>query len=410
MQIIKTFVTSAVLFTSVLPSYASDDEMPDDKVYRYYNAKVISDPAAEVRHLDDLHGEIWVRGSKIIEPREQADVSIDMEGNFLAPGYIDLQINGAFGVDFSRSPERVAEVAKQLTRFGVTSFLPTLVSLKQEEYPLCMPHLQPKAGGAHGANILGMHLEGPFLSKEQCGAHDHGNVLGCAYPDPKDFYGSLEGVRMVTLAPEVPEAHEAIGALYRRGIIVSAGHTNASYMGMFRATAQGLKCATHLFNAMPFNHRDPGVVARVLNHDDMFYSVIVDRHHLHPATINLARKAHPKGLILVTDAMAAMGLGEGSYTLGSMKVDVTRDLRATISGTNTLAGSVLSMDEAVLNLVGYCSCPWFEAIEAATLSPARLLGIANTKGTLNVGADADFIALNEELEVLATYVLGKKAF
>lgn len=376
--------------------------MGEGKMVRYYNARV-------VKNHELMNGELWTWNGKIIAPQEKADSEVDVKGLILAPGYIDLQINGAFGIDFSGQADQVQRVAALLPQYGVTSFLPTLVSLSQEQYPQLLPHLQPRKGGAHGAHILGSHLEGPFFHPSKCGAHNP-HFISIPLDSLENVYGNLEGVKIVTLAPELPGAASAIQYLKSKHIVVSAGHTNATFEEAKTAFRQGITMATHLFNAMPpLHHRNPGIVGAVFSDDSIYYSIIADGFHLHPATIELAWKTQPKGLFLVTDAIQALGLPEGAYHLGAMEVDVQKNC-AWIAGTQTLAGSVLSMDAAVQFFKLSAHCSIVDAIEAATLKPAKIIGIEDVKGNLNEGADADFILLDDELNVRATYVLGQLAW
>ncbi len=374
------------------------------KTVRYYNARIVRDHALQA-------GDLWVADGKIIAPQIKADLEIDVHGLIIAPGYIDLQINGGFGLDFTTQADRVSEVARLLPQYGVTAFLPTVISSSKERYRQALPHLQPKKGGAHGATILGVHLEGPFFHPKQCGAHDP--LMIRSFDDSssiEDFYGSLDGVKIVTLAPEIKGALGAIAHLKQRCIVASVGHSNASYQEMQQAIEAGASLATHLFNAMtPFHHRDPGVIASVLTTPGYFYSIIADGHHLHPAAINLAWRSNPDGLILVTDAMEALGLSDGVYHLGTREVEVQKS-KAFLAGAATLAGSVLSLDAAVRNLLAYTSCSLVEAIEAASWKPAVILGMQDVKGSLQEGADADFIFLDDDLYVHATCIAGEPCF
>lgn len=377
-------------------------QLSKGRICRYYNARIL-------RNHQLLNGELWSVHGKIIPPQTKVDLDIDVRGLILAPGYIDLQINGAFGIDFSISPERVGDAAKLLPQYGVTAFLPTVVSNAKNRYQSIIPLLQPKVGGSNGASILGIHLEGPFLNSMKSGAHNPSFITSIDNQALDSFYGSLDGVKIVTLAPEIPGALEAIRYLSERNIIAAAGHSLATYSQMRQAIDAGIRLATHLFNAMPpLDHREPGMVGAVLIEDKLFYSVIADGEHLHPAILNIAWKCHPQGLVLITDAMAALGQPKGSYRLGTMDVDV-KENRATLAGTETLAGSILSMDKAVRFLQQCTGCSAVQAIEAASLMPARILGIQGAKGLLE-GADADFIFLDDSLNVQATVIAGELAW
>ncbi len=349
--------------------------------------------------------DLWVSDGKIVEPQAIADREIDMKGHFLAPGFIDVQCNGAFGVDFTREPERIDEVACQLPLFGVTAFLPTLVSSKRETYERAMPILRQHLVKG-GAEILGIHLEGPFINPEKNGCHVSDYL---ALPDSianlTERYGTLDSVKMLTLAPELAGALAVISELKARGIVISGGHSMATVEEAKDAMMAGMTMSTHLFNAMNFAARSPGLPGFALTTDQMSYGCIADGIHIHSVAVNLAWRSHPKGLVLVTDAMAALGLPDGTYRLGDVEVDVG-DGAAYVSGTKTLAGSVCPMEQMVRNLVKFTGCSPEEALRAASKKPAELLGLFPQKGSLDVGADADFVVLDTSLFIIDTYVAG----
>ncbi len=343
-------------------------------------------------------GEIWVADGKIVEPQSNPHKVIDVKNHLIAPGYIDIQINGAFGSDFSSKNCQFDQIAQKLPSFGITSFLATIVSSYAGEYS----NLIKKHEGA-GACCLGFHLEGPFLSPVRKGAHRLECLRGFEEIESlEDFYGTLDGVKLITLAIELPNAEKHILALKQLGILVAAGHTEASFEQIEKSQANLI---THLFNAMPpFYGRQPGPIGAALTLP-IFYTIIADGIHCHPTSIRLAMKANPEGIILVSDAMSALGLNGGSYKLGDMDVTVV-DGKATLKGTETLAGSIIGLDSAVRYLHQVVGCSVIEAIEAATLHPAQLLGITHQKGTLDVGSDADIILLDDALRVQGAFVGG----
>lgn len=357
--------------------------MQTEEIIRFTNCKKILE--------DNLVSEdLWVSGGKIIAPQKREDRTIDTKGMLIAAGYIDLQINGGYGVDFSRHPNHLDKVAAALLKHGVTSFLATVVSTSPEQYRKILPVLQKK-------NILGLHLEGPFLNPLYPGAHNKKYFCEAIGQDPlKECYGSLDKVRLVTLAPELGGAMKLIDALNVMGVRVSAGHSGATY-------EQTLPIITHLYNAMPlFHHRAPGLIGRCLGGEGISYSIIADGQHVHPAAIKMAWRANPQGLFLVSDAMSALGLFPGTYPLAGQEVTVTEE-KACIAGTDILAGSIIALDEAVRRFQKYTGCTLVEAVRTATLKPAQILGISDTKGTLKIGADADFIILDENLYVQQCY-------
>ncbi|XP_021076919.1 N-acetylglucosamine-6-phosphate deacetylase [Mus pahari] len=373
-----------------------------------------------------LREDLWVRGGRILDPeklffeeRRMADEQRDCGGRILAPGFIDVQINGGFGVDFSKATEDVgsgvALVARRLLSHGVTSFCPTLVTSPPEVYHKVLPQIPVKSGGPHGAGVLGVHLEGPFISREKRGAHPEAYLRSFeanAFHDVLATYGPLDNVCIVTLAPELDRSHEVIQALTAQGIRVSLGHSVADLRAAEVAVQSGATFITHLFNAMlPFHHRDPGIVG-LLTSDQLppghciFYGMIADGIHTNPAALRIAHRAHPQGLVLVTDAVPALGLGNGRHTLGQQEVEVD-GLIAYIAGTKTLGGSIAPMDVCVRHFLQATGCSVESALEAASLHPAQMLGLEKTKGSLDFGADADFVVLDDTLHVHATYISGE---
>ena len=262
--------------------------------------------------------DLWVLDGKVCEPLAQVEYKVDATGMILSPGFIDLQLNGAFGVDFTCQPERADEVAEQLPRTGVTSFLATVVSSKPSHYSTLLPKLRPKEGEGKRATRLGIHAEA-LIDASKTGAHQQKFLQAeCGGEDVlQECYGSLEGIKMITLAPELPFALEMIRVLKERNVIVAGGHSSARYEQCLFAADAGMSMATHLFNAMSlFHHRDPGLIGLALMQAGFFFSIIADGIHCHPLALQLAWRAHPEGLLLVSDAMAAMGMPDGRYRLG----------------------------------------------------------------------------------------------
>uniref|UniRef100_A0A1B6JIX3 N-acetylglucosamine-6-phosphate deacetylase n=1 Tax=Homalodisca liturata TaxID=320908 RepID=A0A1B6JIX3_9HEMI len=220
----------------------------------------------------------------------------------------------------------------------------------------------------------------------------------------RDVYGSLDDVKIVTLAPEIPGAMNVIPALIKQDITVSLGHSTADLQIGEDAARHGASLITHLFNAMlPFHHRDPGLVGLLTtdNAPPVYYGIIADGVHTHPAALRIAWHAHPKGVVLVTDAISALGLPEGTHHLGELSVEV-KNGKAFIAGTSTLCGSIASMEQCVRFFHQAASCSVVQALEAASLHPAQALGLDDTKGTLNFNADADFVMLSDDLHVRST--------
>lgn len=351
-------------------------------------------------------GELWIENGLIIAAKDKADQEIDAKGLLIAPGYIDLQINGAFGYDFISSEGSLDPVAKGLPKYGVTSFLPTLITCQRELFFKRLPELKPRKGGKSGANCLGIHIEGPFLNPKQKGAHREDLMEIPRDWTLTDFFGSLKGVKLFTIAPELPGAGKMINELVASGIVVSLGHTEASYHDAVHAAEAGAKLVTHLFNAqIGLHHRSPGIVGAALTVPELYFSLICDGVHLHPSIVQIAYRAKPKKIVLITDAISALGLTPGVYHLGLDLIEVDSK-KAYLSHSKQLAGAIGTLDAGVRNLKNWTGCTAAEAVEAASLHPAEVLGIEKQKGSLTPGSDADFIFLDNDLFVKAAYVNG----
>jgi len=334
----------------------------------------------------------------------------DAAGLLLAPGFIDLQVNGGFGLDFTADPATLWAVAAGLPRFGVTAFLPTIITA-----PLAVAHAAQRVlaegppDGWRGARPLGLHLEGPFLNPGKKGAH---NPAYLRQPSAADLNGwsPAEGVRLLTLAPELPWAGQAIAELARRGVVVSAGHSLATFDEAAAGFDAGARYATHLFNAMPaLHHREPGLVAAALADPRVTVGLVADGLHVHPALVGLLwRWLGPDRLNLVTDAMAALGMGPGEYALGDYRVSVDDESARLDDGT--LAGCVLSLDTMLRAFLAYSGATAAEALPTITTTPARLLGLAGRLGRVAPGYDADLVLLSPDLRVVETFVGGESVY
>lgn len=400
----------------------SNKSVSDAPITQFINCRILREHRLQ---REDL----WVRDGRILDPEKlffdeqgYADRRVDCGGSILAPGFIDVQINGGFGIDFSQASEDVGAgvsfVAKKILEHGVTSFCPTLVTSPPAVYHKVLPQVKVHDGGAHGAGVLGFHLEGPFISVEKKGAHPEQflrTFKSGGVEDLMEAYGSLDNVAMVTLAPELACSQSVVSVLSQRGITVSLGHSVANLSQAEDAVQHGASFITHLFNAMlPFHHRDPGIVG-LLTSDKVpagrtvYYGMIADGIHTNPAALRIAHRAHPAGLVLVTDAITAMGLPPGRHTLGQQVIEI-QGLHAYVAGTKTLSGSIATMDMCVRHFKQASGCSVEEALEAASLHPAQLLGITHKKGNLDYGSDADLVLVDDALNVKATYISGEEVW
>ncbi|KAI5116892.1 hypothetical protein M0805_004160 [Coniferiporia weirii] len=493
-----------------------------------------------------IQKDLWVDGRRgvIVDAqrtfflrKERPDTVVDLGGNILSPGLIDVQINGAYNFDFSvydgddeAYRAGMDMIARRIVETGVTALLPTIITQESTLYPHLLHLLRPRTPSPTpefphgGATLLGWHAEGPFLQSVKRGAHAQALLQPAAagIPDVERVYGannlavredweltsaadatvSGAGVRVITLAPELPGILAAIGELSQRGVIVSIGHSVASADTAARAVRRGARMVTHLFNAMPqLHHRDPGIIgllgaspasltsidggyasgcgcgngslpspvlpddehsgfagetapdavtrgtmvssegAEALGEHDTpphtpvfrassgngaveiddekpvdtrrpFYGMIVDGVHSHPNSVRLAYTAHKDGCVLVTDAMKILdpNMPDGTYEWRDDRRVVKEGVRLFIEGTDTLAGSVVTLNTCVRNFARFTGCTLGEAIRCATYNPAKCLGIENRKGTLRAGADADLVVLDHQGAVLSTWVHGQQVW
>nr|POF04055.1 n-acetylglucosamine-6-phosphate deacetylase [Quercus suber] len=370
--------------------------------------------------ISSVTGRILHAQEVFYEHHVAPDHIIDLKGRIIAPGFIDVQLNGAFGFDFSTIPNDMSDYQKgleqlnqQLVRTGVTSFLPTLPSQMPAVYHKTLRYLAPSGearDASKGAESLGAHCEGPFISPTKQGIHSP-EVLRSAPNGFADFaacYGessfpdnSVETrspITMITAAPEVEGVSSCIYDITKRGIIFSLGHTEADFEQATLALQRGGSMITHVFNAMkPLHHRNPGifgVLGKAEGNERPYFGVISDGIHLHPTTVTIAWNAHPDGFILVTDAMYTAGLPDGTYDWTNGDKWEKKGPLLTRVGTDTIAGSSAMLIECMSNFWTWSHATIPEVIQTVTSTPARMLGLQAVKGTLNAGADADLVVLN----------------
>ncbi len=369
-------------------------------------------------------GTILIDGTRItsFRPRaERADASlddgaagtvrpaaVDADGLVGAPGLIDLQINGGFGIDLATAPETVWDLGRRLPATGVTSFCPTIISSPPAMVDRLLAALDHRPAEYEGAEPVGAHLEGPMLNPDRRGAHQSHHLLA---PDPLVYqrWSRDAGVAIVTLAPELPGATAAITALSEAGVVVSGGHSTATAGHAAAAADAGMSMVTHLFNAMaPIGHRAPNLAGFALADRRITTGVIVDGVHVDPLMVHVAwRSAGPRRFVLVSDAVAAMGLGAGEHQLGGRTV--TADHNSVRTPDGTLAGTNLTMDAAVRNLMAFTDADLPAALQAASATPAALLGL-NDRGNIASGERADLVLLDNQHRVAMTVCAGQTVY
>ena len=362
---------------------------------------------------ESMPGDVAVDGSQISAVGTPAAVHdrqvVDATDCSVLPGFVDLQVNGAVGVDLTSEPERIGEGAAFLVQCGVTSFMPTVISSSASNIARAIAVMGEWSGeGQPVARSLGLHIEGPFLNPARAGAHPPQHLRPPSLSETESWRRSA-GVAMITIAPELPGALEVIAQLVANDVTVCAGHTAADTAAMNAGVSAGVHGVTHLFNAMgPINARAPGPAGTTLADPALIAGLIVDGIHVDPTMVRVAWQAlGPNRIALVTDAISALGLPHGSYRVGDTAIVVDDSGARTESGV--LAGSVLRFDQAVRNLIAYTGCTLGGASLAASTTSARLAGRSDI-GRLAPGLAADLVVLDEHNHVVVTIVAGRVVF
>ena len=360
-------------------------------------------------------GYLTVSGGLIAEVGEglpPGPPDLELRTGVLVPGLVDLQVNGYYGVDLAAcDPDGWALVARRLPETGTTAFLPTFITAPVVALAAALRSAQKMAGAATtGARLLGVHLEGPFLSPARAGAHRRDWMVPPSPEAVAELLDAGHGVlRLMTLAPETDGALAAVAALVAAGVVVSVGHSDATAGQVAAAADEGARMVTHLFNAQRgLHHREPGVVGQALTDHRLTSGLVVDLRHVSAAACAIAFAAAPGRICLVTDAVASAGMPPGRYLLGGQPTELPPGGGAPVRPDGTLAGSALRMDLAVANAVAV-GLGLAEAVAAASRIPADLIGRPDL-GRLATGAPADLAWLGDDLRTQATWVAGKQVY
>ncbi|WP_188069557.1 N-acetylglucosamine-6-phosphate deacetylase [Brevibacillus brevis] len=369
----------------------------------------------------ELHNGLVVVGNGTITYAGKADEYgkalpdhvVTVEDGWICPGFVDMHMHGIDGYDtMDGTPESLQAISTALARHGVTSFLATTMTAPYAQLEQVLVNIaQNSKEGLLGAQVIGIHLEGPWINPRYKGAQKEENIAIPKLDAVQKLYGLSEGlIKVVTIAPEQSEALEAIAWLKERDVIVSAGHTGATFAQATEAVDAGVRHFTHCFNAMTgLHHREPGVVGAAMYHEQLSTELIADGIHVHPAVMKiLYRVKTAERLALVSDSMRAAAMGEGTYDLGGQEVHV-HDNQAKLAD-GTLAGSILTLNRAVGNMVTLSGVSLPDAVEMASLTPASILGFGERKGRLAAGYDADITVLNTQFDVTMTFIAGKEVY
>jgi N-acetylglucosamine-6-phosphate deacetylase len=363
------------------------------------------------------HGVVLVDGRKILQVGSRSGTSFSerdfplahFENQTLVPGFVDVHIHGCGGHDVMEGTrDAIAVISNFLARHGTTAYLATTVTAS----PIATIEAVENVGKLiqqemEGARILGIHLEGPFISEEKRGVHPREHIRNPSIRIFDELLKMSNGqVKLITLAPENPGGVEFIEHIRSKRVIVSLGHSNATFEIARQAIEAGATNATHTFNAMrDFNHRDPGILGAVLTDSRVWAELIADGVHVDPTAIEmLLRCKGTRKILLITDAISATGMPDGDYQLGGLAVKVSQGVCRSLDGT--LAGSTLSQDRALRNMVQWTGIPLEEAIYMLTRNPAESIGASQSKGSVLPGLDADLVLLDDELNVNATFCEG----
>ncbi len=375
---------------------------------RVYGENQVYSEGYVLLHKDKI---IEVGSMEELELNESVEIIKYDESYSLIPGMIDLHIHGAAGADtMDATIDAINTISKFLPREGTTSFLATTMTSTKDKIENALRNIgeyQNLVSEPSQAEVLGVHLEGPFISPKRAGAQHPDHII---LPDVELFikWQSVSGdhIKLVTLAPEQPGGKELVTYLKNTNVRASIGHSDAVYTEVIDSISAGVTHATHLFNGMRgLHHREPGVVGGALINKEIMCEIIVDGIHIHPEMVKFIFNYKGKdGLILITDAIRAKGLGNGRYDLGGQEVTVTNNQARLEDGT--LAGSILKFNQALRNMTTFTGCSISDLIQMGSVNPAKQIHVFDRKGSIKIGKDADLVIINQDLEVVMTFCRG----
>lgn len=362
-------------------------------------------------------GLVLIEGEKIAgvyAPREELPAdevsTFDYGGNIIAPGLVDIHIHGALGKDvMDGGVESLRRIAGHQAKCGVTGFVPTTMSAPMNSILRAVEAVKKASRFRLDAEILGIHFEGPFLSLKQRGAQDSQFIKGIKEEDLRLVEKAARGLKkIITIAPETENNMSFIPWLKEKGFVVSIGHSDASYEAAVQSFKAGISHAAHFFNGMSgYQSREPGVIGAVLDSDEVSAEVIADGVHIHPSGLRLAvRQKGKEKVCLITDSIKAVGLGDGAYRMGSLEIVVKGD-ESRLKENGCLAGSVLTLNRAVKNIIDWTGVSISEGINMASINPARLLGVDNEVGSIQKGRYANMAVFDKQFRVVDTILRGR---
>ena len=372
-----------------------------------YNAKIITSLGVLEKHA-------VVYGDTIVAVVPETALAaymlterLDACGHYLAPGFIDMHIHGCAGADtMDAEGAALAVLSQKLPQTGVTAFLPTTMTLPLEVVTLALERVRGKMGHSPGAEILGCHFEGPFINADYKGAQDAQYIINPSFTKIIDY---ADVIKVATVAPELPGSLAFIREAVKHNIVVSIGHSAATYEQALQAIAAGASHITHMFNAIAAsNHRRPGILGAIVD-SDVTCELIADNVHVHPASQRLLFKlTGGDRLILITDAMRACLMPDGRYELGGQQVNVANGTASLDNGV--IAGSVLTLDRAVANFRKTSGLPLHEVVKLVTINPARKLKLEKHKGSIAPGYAADMVIFDQDITILETIIKSKSVY